>query len=79
MAMTPDNTERCYGRRHFSGCERYRSILEGKKGPIEHVDGPFKQALDRTKYETRYPGTDPNAERDKASVFLSNLNDQIDD
>lgn len=44
---------------------------------IERADGPFKQALDRTKYETRYPGTDPNAERDKASVFLSDLNDQI--
>lgn len=45
---------------------------------IERADGPFKQALDRTKYETRYPGTDPNAERDKASVFLSDLNAQID-
>lgn len=44
---------------------------------IERADGPFKQALDRTKYETRYPGTDPNAERDKASVFLSDLNAQI--
>jgi len=46
---------------------------------IQRADGPFKQALDRTKYETRYPGTDPNAERDKASVFLSDLNAQIDD
>lgn len=45
---------------------------------IERADGPFKQALDRTKYETRYPGTDPNAERDKASVFLSDLNALID-
>lgn len=44
---------------------------------IERADGPFKQALDRTKYETRYPGTDPNAERDKASVFLADLDAQI--
>jgi glutathione S-transferase len=46
---------------------------------IELADGPFKRALDRTKYETPYPGTDPNAERDKASVFLGDLNDQIED
>lgn len=45
---------------------------------IERADGPFKQALDRTKYETRYPGTDPNTERDKASAFLSDLNALID-
>ncbi|MFN3171930.1 MAG: glutathione S-transferase [Hyphomicrobiales bacterium] len=45
---------------------------------IERADGPFKQALDRTKYETRYPGTDPNTERDKASAFLNDLNDEID-
>jgi glutathione S-transferase len=45
---------------------------------IERADGPFKQALDRTKYETRYPGSDPTAERAKASVFLSDLNAQID-
>ncbi len=44
---------------------------------IERADGPFKQALDRTKYETRYPGTNPTAERDKASVFLDDLNAQI--
>ncbi|MFN3227248.1 MAG: glutathione S-transferase N-terminal domain-containing protein, partial [Hyphomicrobiales bacterium] len=45
----------------------------------ERADGPFKQALDRTKYETRYPGSDPTAERAKASVFLSDLNDQIEE
>lgn len=45
---------------------------------IERCDRPFKAALDRTKYETRYPGTDPLEERDKASAFLSDLNRQID-
>jgi glutathione S-transferase len=44
---------------------------------IEQADGPFKQALDRTKYATRYPDCDPDAERAKAHVFLHCLNDQI--
>lgn len=44
---------------------------------ITRADGPFKQALDRTKYETRYPDSDPSTQRDIASSFLSNLNAQI--
>ncbi|WP_412564674.1 glutathione S-transferase [Thalassobius sp. MITS945101] len=44
---------------------------------IAEADGPFKQALDRTKYATRYPDADPEAERAKAHVFLHQLNDQI--
>lgn len=36
-------------------------------------DGPFKSALDRTKYATRFPGTDPNAEREKGCAFISTL------
>lgn len=44
---------------------------------IKRADGPFKQALDRTKYETRYPDSDPTAQRDIAARFLSDLNDQI--
>ena len=36
-------------------------------------DGPFKSALDRTKYATRFPGTDPNAEREKACTFIATL------
>ena len=44
---------------------------------IATADGPFKQALDRTKYATRYPDADPEAERAKAHAFLHQLNDQI--
>jgi glutathione S-transferase len=36
-------------------------------------DGPFKSALDRTKYAIRFPGTDPNAEREKACEFIATL------
>ena len=44
---------------------------------IERADGPFKDALDRTKYAPRYPGADPVAERAKAALFLADLNAQI--
>lgn len=40
---------------------------------IKRCDGPFKQALDRTKYATRYPDADSNAERTKAAAFLAEL------
>ena len=43
---------------------------------ITEADGPFKAALDRTKYHTRY-GSDPEEERAKASVFLKKLDTQI--
>ena len=44
---------------------------------IAEADGPFKQALDRTKYATRYSDANPEVERAKAHVFLHRLNDQI--
>lgn len=43
---------------------------------IAEADGPFKCALDRTKYHTRY-GTDPEAERALAMAFLDTLDAQI--
>lgn len=46
---------------------------------IKRSDGPFKSALDRTKYATRYPDCDAKEERAKASEFLSDLNAQIGD
>lgn len=46
---------------------------------IEQADGPFKQALDRTKYATRYPESDPEQARGRAHGFLYGLNDQIGD
>ena len=36
-------------------------------------DGPFKHALDHTKYASRYPDLDPMAERDKAAAHLRDL------
>ena len=44
---------------------------------IERSDGPFKHALDRTKYATRYPEEDPDKHRAEATVFLSDLDQQI--
>lgn len=41
---------------------------------IEEADGPFKQALDRTKYAVRFPDVDIDAERHKAGLFLMKLN-----
>ncbi len=46
---------------------------------IERCDGPFKHALDRTKYATRYPDEDPAAHRAGAEEFLADLDAQIDD
>ncbi|MEP2919806.1 glutathione S-transferase [Sulfitobacter sp.] len=40
---------------------------------IARCDGPFKHALDRTKYTTRYPDEDPAAHRAEACAFLSDL------
>ena len=40
---------------------------------IARCDGPFKHALDRTKYATRYPDADPEAMRDRAMAFLHDL------
>ncbi len=40
-------------------------------------DGPFKVALDHTKYHTRYPELDRAAERKKAAGFLEDLNGRL--
>jgi len=44
---------------------------------ITRCDGPFKHALDRTKYATRYPDEDHTAQREDASAFLRDLDAQI--
>ena len=44
---------------------------------ISRNDGPFKKALDHTKYSTRFPDLDPKLERAKALEFLTDLNLQI--
>ena len=40
---------------------------------IAQFDGPFKDALDRTKYAVRFEGSDPEAQREIAHGFLSDL------
>lgn len=45
---------------------------------IDTCDGPFKQALDHTKYAVRFPDRDEAAERAKAMTFLTALNDRLD-
>lgn len=44
---------------------------------ITENDGPFKSALDHTKYISRYPEYDVNEERLKASVFLAKLEERL--
>lgn len=45
---------------------------------IAQNDGPFKAALDHTKYVTRYPDLEFEAERAKASDFIQSLNTQLE-
>lgn len=46
---------------------------------IARNDGPFKTALDRTKYAVRYPDLDPAESRATAAAFISDLNAQLGD
>jgi glutathione S-transferase len=46
---------------------------------IAQADGPFKRALDRTKYAVRYDKVDIDAERAVAGSFLTTLNQQLGD
>lgn len=57
--------------------EGWLEMPEVGEALIAKADGPFKQALDRTKYTTRYPESDPQKERAKAVAFLSELDRQI--
>lgn len=45
---------------------------------IAVADGPFKQALDRTKYPTRYPDNDWEKSRGVAAAHLAAWNAQIE-
>ncbi len=44
---------------------------------IDTCDGPFKAALDHTKYAVRHPDRNEAEERAKAMVFLIALNDRL--
>ncbi|MDP3526821.1 MAG: glutathione S-transferase [Hoeflea sp.] len=58
--------------------EGWLDMPEEGFGWIARSDGPFKAALDRTKYPDRYPGTDPDEQRELASAFLSDVDRRID-
>ncbi|WP_371170091.1 glutathione S-transferase [Aliiroseovarius sp. 2305UL8-7] len=45
---------------------------------IETFDGPFKRALDLTKYAIRHPDSDPDVTRAEAMGILRSLEDQLD-
>ena len=45
---------------------------------ISTNDGPFKNALDHTKYATRYPDLDEEVERQKAATYLTDLDQKLD-
>lgn len=44
---------------------------------IDTTDGPFKTALDHTKYASRYPELDAKAERSKAAAYLADLDQRL--
>ncbi|WP_223428802.1 glutathione S-transferase [Tateyamaria pelophila] len=46
---------------------------------IKRADGPFKDALDRTKYATRYPQSNSEENREIASAILTDWNAQLGD
>lgn len=53
--------------------EGWLNVPQEAHSLIAEADGPFKSALDRTKYATRYKDADPSVEREKASAFLRKL------
>ncbi len=58
--------------------EGWLDMPQGWDAWIEECDGPFKAALDHTKYAVRYPDRDEAEEREKASVFLRKLDTQLE-
>lgn len=57
--------------------EGWLRLKERDMGWIRTCDGPFKSALDRYKYGTRYEDADCLEEREKASLFLRNIDDAL--
>jgi len=46
---------------------------------IQTIDGPFKRALDHTKYAVRFPDRDEASDRANAASYLAPLNDRLAD
>jgi len=50
----------------------------GASALIKTIDGPFKTALDRYKYASRFEDVDASAERESGAVFLRQLDQMLD-
>lgn len=59
--------------------EGWLDMTEAGRDLIAEADGPFKKALDQTKYHTRYPDLDPDKSRAEAMAFLTALEPQLTD
>lgn len=52
-------------------------LSEPAEALISEADGPFKTALDRYKYDSRYDGANREEEREKAALFLWKLDEML--
>ena len=59
--------------------ERWCDMPDAGWDLIADCDGPFKAALDRYKYSTRYAGADREAERETVAAFLKDLDARLGD
>ena len=57
--------------------EQWLDMPDEGNALIDHCEGPFKQALDHTKYAVRYPELNIAEERAKALSFLTDLNNRL--
>lgn len=57
--------------------ESWRDMPDAGEDWIAAIEGPFKTALDRYKYHTRYEGVDPTEERAKAADILWRVDAQL--
>lgn len=57
--------------------ERLLNMPPEGKILIDTTDGPFKTALDRYKYHTRYENCDRDMERNKVSAHMANLDARL--
>ncbi|WIY24543.1 glutathione S-transferase [Parasedimentitalea psychrophila] len=63
---------------HRSDPEGWLQMPDAGWDWIARADGPFKAALDHTKYASRYPDMDASEQRALAAEFLADLDQQID-
>lgn len=57
--------------------ENWLDMPEEGHALIDMIEGPFKRALDRYKYSTRYEDADKLAEREIASGYLRQLDERL--